>query len=160
MDILLFPDDQFKSYYISLTIGISISIILMATEELIRRLHLICNQKHWLLGLMLEDIFKFIAVAVALVLWRGGWGMMKDYVIVGSRQYVDSWLYHGVGMIGLMMLNASSSVSPFGCHVDMEEDEFLWPMRFCSLLCQNERPQRLHIQVKCWLSQSLAIELL
>ena len=100
IDNILLPDDKLKSYYICLGFGAGASLLLLSLEELICRLSTWSKRHHWLLALAMEDIMKFVAVIVGLVLWRGSWGMMKDYVIAGPCDTVDCWIYHGAGMTG------------------------------------------------------------
>ena len=148
LDHLILPDDKQTSYYVSLGAGYTSVILLFIFEFLIhvaaRKLH----QIHWLLELVLENVVKLTAVTAGLFLWRGGWGLMKDYVIVPPKDLQDCWMYHGVGMGLLLFLSAASTLSPVGCAVDGEHGHgkgVCWPIDYCTYLYQSWQQTRQHM---------------
>ena len=74
--------------------------------------------------------------------------MLSDYVLINSVKMEYAWLFHSFGFLGQLVLFSASSIIVLGSYVDMEHEEFNWPMKHISTIwsMRQESQQRLSIQ--------------
>lgn len=120
-DRTMYPDNLLISYVISLGVGCGALIFLFIAEtRLVGITKHVCRRNAFL-GLVFEDCIKLIASLVTVFIWRGGWGLMKDYVLTDDAW--DAWLCHIIGIGGLMVLQCGSTLSGLSVAVDGELGE-------------------------------------
>ena len=108
LDIYIYPENLVLSYSVCLGVGYAAMVLLFMLEWplvwLAKKLH----QRHWFLELVFEDIYKLLTILASLLLWRGGWGFVKDYLLVTQPL---AWTAHGVGTVFMMLLQVASTIS-------------------------------------------------
>ena len=101
MDAFIYPHDMLLSYSVCLGAGYGAALIIALLQYPVYHLARALRRKHHLLELILEDIYKIFITLTTIVIWRGGWGLCKDFAIMIEEH---SWLAHGVGSAGLLLL--------------------------------------------------------
>ena len=121
LDNTLYPSNLLVSYFISLGIGYSILIFFFAAETRLVNIAKNLLKHNDFMGLVFEDSIKLIASLATVLIWRGGWGLMKDYML--SDDQWDAWLCHILGIGGLLVLQCGSTLSSISIVVDGERGE-------------------------------------
>lgn len=152
-DRTIYPTDKFHSYIVCLAVGTITAIVLLCSTMLIRWLIERAHRTHWILGVGVEDIVHVLTTVSCLLMWRGGWGLIKDYVLVDDIQ--DAWLFMGVGLTGALIFSVSSTYAAVGCSVDGEQETFSWPIHYCCYFVKERHNPPLQIQVGLMLSRNV-----
>lgn len=121
LDKSVHPDNLLISYVISLALGCTVLILFLVSEAYLIRVTKHLLDRGFLIGLMFEDGVKIVASIVTVLIWRGGWGLLKDYLLTDSQQV--AWVCHIVGIGVLMLLQCSSTLSTLSVTVDGELGE-------------------------------------
>ena len=101
MDNFIWPHHLFASYMLSLGIGYGTAVLLTVLQypfyHIARRLH----RTHKILELIFEDAVKLVVVLTTLLMWHGGWGLCKDYILNTPFHF---WASHAFGSFFLLVL--------------------------------------------------------
>ncbi len=153
MHHVILPDEKslMISYLISLGIGYGACLTLFLFQHpfylLARKLRL----SHWILEHILEIVVKIAATIACVLLWRGGWGLCRDFLLKEEWQF---WLAHTLCIGLLMVLQSSGTIGIPSVAVDCE---FGWgtghyyPIDFFLHWFYKHRFRQLSIQVKGYL---------
>lgn len=121
LDKSVHPDNLLISYVISLTLGCTVFILFLVSEAYLIHITKHLLDRGFLIGLVFEDGVKIVASIVTVLVWRGGWGLLEDYMLTDSQQ--NAWVCHIVGIGVLMLLQCSSTLSTLSVAVDGELGE-------------------------------------
>ncbi len=133
------------SYLLSLGAGYATCLFMFAMQYPMYVLSKKAGEYHYLIEHGLEVVTKFVAVISSVLLWRGAWGLCKDYLLTTPLHF---WLSHGVG-IGLLFLlhSASSIASPAIAKECGSASGQFYPVDFFLHLYQTRNYTKLSVQV-------------
>lgn len=152
-DAIILPHDLYTSYIISIVAGYTSAVLLFLLQYPTFLIAAKLYQRGRIYGLLFEICINMAAFVAMLLLWRGGWGMTKDYVLT-QRWAWDCWLCHGLGAAGLLLCQVGLVLGGVGCNVDGERGggyDVVWPIDYFWILCDggvNAGNQGLNIQVR------------
>ena len=146
MDLLLLPDDILLSYYVSLGSGAGVSLLLFTLQYPLSIAGRWLLEHHWMLMLLLQQVVSVVAIAGTLLVWRGGWGLNRDYLLDSP---LDAALAHGLGALGLLLTNTFATVSSLAVGVDADGrrvDGFSYEIHYFKEFWERNRT-KLRLQV-------------
>lgn len=119
LDNFLFPGKEqlLFSYYISLGIGYGACVVFFLLQYPLHYVARTLHAKHPMLELVFEDFIKLFVIVGTVLIWRGGWGLFKDYFLM---EIWHLWVGHGLGWLSLALLNVASSIGVTGVSLDAE----------------------------------------
>ena len=106
-----------KSYLVSLGAGYGFCFILFALQHPLYLLARKLRPTHWLLEHGLEVFVKILATGASVLLWRGGWGLCRDFLLKEEWQF---WLAHSCGIGFLVIVQASATIGIPSIAIDCE----------------------------------------
>ena len=106
-----------KSYLVSLGAGYGLCFILFALQHPLYLLARKLRPTHWVLEHALEVFVKIKATGAAVLLWRGGWGLCRDFLLKDEWQF---WLAHSCGVGLLIVVQASGTIGIPSIAIDCE----------------------------------------
>ena len=153
MNYYIYPDDRLLSYGVSAGVGLLSTCIILLIQYHVFLLSKIIRTRseNRFFSLLLEISFKIVATLVCLLLWRGSWGWLKDYVL--PQDISIAYLSHVTGFTGLLLMQVISLVSPTGCERDSDNKhahlyEQVLPVAYTLVWWKNrEATHQLFIQV-------------
>ncbi|CAH0406815.1 unnamed protein product [Chilo suppressalis] len=143
LDIFLFPDDQVKSYWISLIVGYSVVVVTFSLQAPIRW---VTARLHGAPRLLLADVYHLVSFIATVNIWRGFWGMLDVYFFPETPK-LSNWTTHIVSIVLLMLLNCSNSILVRGVYIDAEEPAgecVVFPCHYLRLFFHKERTKKRH----------------
>lgn len=116
--VIVLPDNSLlKSYVLCLGAGYAFCLLLFILQNPLYLLARKLRPVHWILEHMLEVIIKIVATLVCVLLWRGGWGLCRDFLLKDEWHF---WIAHSVGMSLLLIVQASPTIGIPSVAVDCE----------------------------------------
>ena len=115
LDGVFFPENHFISDVGSLVLGYILLIFLFALQYPASLLSSALDSHHIAFKIIFEDIIMVIATWGVLLLWRGAWDLLHTYF---PDELVGGWVCHGIGAVGLFILQGYGNVGTNGIDVD------------------------------------------
>jgi succinate dehydrogenase hydrophobic anchor subunit len=106
-DILILPVDTYRSYIVSLVGGYAVVMAVFTVQSSVYQLAKVAHLKSPLYALAIEDAYKLVATLATLHLWRGLWGIIKDFVFTNDTGFMLAWFYHVIGFVVMIILGVS-----------------------------------------------------
>ncbi|XP_077867551.1 uncharacterized protein LOC144356736 [Saccoglossus kowalevskii] len=118
MDNILFPDNLKYSTWASVILGYVCMFIIYILQFLAANLsNKIRDKTHWILQLIFEDAFIYIAGFSVVNIWRGVW-YVYDYYILPNNLSFSCWITVVFGVFTLFAIQAGRSLGSIECLVD------------------------------------------
>ena len=116
--VIVLPDKSLlNSYLVSLGAGYGFCLLLFALQHPLYQLARKLRPTHWILEHSLEVLVKIIATVASVLLWRGGWGLCRDFLLKEEWQF---WLAHACGMGFLLIVQSSGTIGIPSIAIDCE----------------------------------------
>ncbi|ESP02845.1 hypothetical protein LOTGIDRAFT_110590 [Lottia gigantea] len=107
IDLMIVPQDQFKSAWLSLVIGYAMTMVLlivqwpvMAFAKKARNETFKCYS---IILLLIEIFMSFCGTTASAFVWRGFWNL-QDQLLLPNNLELSVWISHGIGTICLMIM--------------------------------------------------------
>jgi len=107
VDILILPGDTYRSYIVSLFSGYVVVIAVFFVQSPVYQLTYDAYLTSPLLALAVEDIYKVVATIATLNVWRGLWGLIKDFVFTNDSGVMLALSYHAFGFVVMIIMGVS-----------------------------------------------------
>ncbi|XP_055860877.1 uncharacterized protein LOC106065253 isoform X2 [Biomphalaria glabrata] len=108
MDLALTPDDKTMSGVWSLVISYSLAILLCLTQDLVKKISIRLETRHWLVALAFEDCVTLLHSTVTVCHWRGFWTLMSIYL---PFKPLSHWVCH-IGSFTLLAVGMAATSIP------------------------------------------------
>lgn len=109
------------SYITCIAVGFTSATILHCTITPIRLLSIkISGSGSGCWHGVIDSTYKALGAMTCLSLWRGLWGIMKDYVLSTDNASLLAWLFHGLSIASLCAIQTISTISAPVYPVDAE----------------------------------------
>ena len=116
--VIVLPDKSLlNSYLVSLGAGYTFCLLLFALQHPLYLLARKLRPTHWILEHSLEVFVKIVATITSILLWRGAWGLCRDFLLKREWQF---WLAHSCGMGFLLIVQSSGTIGIPSIAVDCE----------------------------------------
>ena len=106
-DYLISPADAFRSYILSLSIGYVVVIAVFVVQSSVFHFAYGSYQRSPQLALAVEHAYKVVATLATLHLWRGLWGIFKDFVLTKDTNLPLAFSFHAVGFVFMILFGVS-----------------------------------------------------
>ncbi|CAH1118921.1 unnamed protein product [Phaedon cochleariae] len=118
VDILLYPENEELSSWISMGLGYALMAFLLLSQPTMRYL---CERLSGTTRVLFADAVTLLALFGTVNIWRGIWNLLPIYFFSDDTE-MCCWITHWVTVIVLILCGASNSLLVKGVDIDAEEE--------------------------------------